>query len=107
MNREATRRTTLGGYEIPSRTQLLIPQWVLHHDEQFWENPETFDPSRWDCESDRPKYAYFPFSGESRHCIGMRFARLELMMALATMVSRVKLDVSIAESLTLTPSLSP
>ena len=106
VNREATRRITLGGYEIPSGTQLLIPQWVLHRDERFWEDPETFDPSRWDRESDRPKYAYFPFSGGPRHCIGMRFARLELVMALATMVSRVKFDVSVAEPLTFTPSLS-
>ena len=84
----------------------MIPQWVLHRDDRFWEEPETFEPSRWEGDTDRPEYAYFPFGGGPRHCIGMRFARLELVLALATMVSRVDLDVSVAEPLTFAPSLS-
>lgn len=106
VNREATETVTLGGYEIPAGTQLMLPQWVLHRDDRFWDDPETFDPSRWDRDIERSEYAYFPFSGGPRHCIGMRFARLELMLALATMVGRVELDVSTAGPLTFTPSLS-
>ena len=106
VNREATETIALGGYEIPAGTQVMIPQWVLHRDDRFWEEPETFEPSRWEGDTDRPEYAYFPFSGGLRHCIGMRFARLELVLALATMVSRVDLDVSVAEPLTFAPSLS-
>jgi cytochrome P450 len=122
VNREATEAVTLGGYEIPSGAQVMMPQWVVHRDSRWWDDPETFDPSRWGSEvrrtsnasgersepraTDRPEYAYFPFSGGPRHCIGMRFARLELVLALATMVSRVDLDVSVAEPLTFTPSLS-
>ena len=106
VNREAVTSTTLGGYEIPAGAQLLLPQWVLHRDGRFWENPDTFDPSRWTRASERPTYAYFPFSGGPRHCIGMRFARLELVLAVATMVSRVALDVSVDGELAFAPSLS-
>lgn len=106
INRQATESVTLGGYEIPSGAQLMIPQWVLHRDERFWENPETFDPSRWAREEHRPAYAYFPFSGGPRHCIGMRFVRLELTMALATMATRVDLDVTATGPLEFKPSLS-
>ena len=106
VNREATETVELDGYEIPEGAQVMLPQWVLHRDDRFWKAPETFDPSRWEGESDRPEYAYFPFSGGPRHCIGMRFARLELALALATMVARVDLDVSTAGPLTFTPSLS-
>jgi cytochrome P450 len=103
VNREATETIALGGYEIPAGTQVMIPQWVLHRDDRFWEEPETFEPSRWEGDTDRPEYAYFPFGGGPRHCIGIRFARLELVLALATMVSRVDLDVSVAEPLTFGP----
>lgn len=106
VNREATESVVLGQYEIPVGGQVLMPQWVLHRDDQYWESPGTFDPSRWKGDADRPEYAYFPFSGGPRHCIGMRFARLELVIALATMASRVELDVEVTEPLTFMPSLS-
>lgn len=106
VNREATEPVTLGSYELPAGTQVMMPQWVVHRDDRFWEQPETFDPSRWKRESDRPEYAYFPFSGGPRHCIGMRFARLELVVALATMVHHVNLDVSVTEPLTFAPKIS-
>lgn len=106
VNRETLESVTLGGYEIPAGAQLTIPQWVVHRDERYWNDPETFDPSRWDRDVDRPEFAYFPFSGGPRHCIGMRFARLELVLGLATMVHRVDLDVSVDGQLTFTPSLS-
>jgi cytochrome P450 len=106
VNREATETVEIGGYEVPEATQVMLPQWVLHRDERYWEAPETFDPSRWEGDPDRPEYVYFPFGGGPRHCIGMRFARLELALALATIVGRVDLDVSVGGPLTFAPSLS-
>ena len=106
VSREALEPVSLGGYEIPAGAQMMLPQWVLHRDARFWDAPETFDPSRWSRERDRPEYAYFPFSGGPRLCIGMRFARLELAVALATMVHHTDLAVETAEPLTFSPSLS-
>jgi cytochrome P450 len=105
INRQATEPVTLDGYELPAGAQLLIPQWVPHRDERFWENPETFDPDRWTENADRPEYAYFPFSGGPRGCIGNDFARQELTLALATMVGRVGLDVTADGPLTFVPSI--
>ena len=104
--RQTRGRVTLGGYELPEGVQVLCPQWVLHRDERFWDDPETFDPSRWGRDVDRPEFAYFPFGGGPRHCIGMRFARRELTLGLATMVGRVTLDVAVDEPLSLQPSLT-
>lgn len=104
--RESAEPVTLGGYDLPEGALLMLPQWVLHRDERFWEDAETFDPERWERDIERPEYAYFPFSGGPRQCIGMRFARLELTMALATMVDRITLDVSIDGELSFVPSIS-
>lgn len=104
--RETTEPVTLGGYELPAGTQVMCSQWVLHRDGRFWDEPDSFDPGRWERDTDRPEYAYFPFSGGPRHCIGMRFARLELVLALATMVDRVDLDVAVDGPLTFTPTIS-
>lgn len=106
VSRQATEPVTIGEYDLPGGTQLMMPQWVVHRDPRFWERPETFDPSRWERETDRPEYAFFPFSGGPRHCIGMRFARTELLLALATMVDRVDVDVTVEAPLTFTPSVS-
>lgn len=106
VSRETTEPARLGGYALPTGTQLVLPQWVVHRDERFWDDPDEFDPSRWRQPTDRPEYAYFPFSGGPRHCIGMRFARLELVLALATMLPRVSLGVTVDGDLSFTPSLS-
>jgi cytochrome P450 len=105
-NREATEPVTLGGYDLPAGAQLTLPQWVLHRDDRYWDDPGTFDPDRWTRDREQPEYAYFPFSGGPRHCIGMRFARLELVMAIATTVGRVSLDVTTDGPLSFRPSLS-
>lgn len=104
--RQTTQPVTLGGYRLPQDAELMLPQWVLHRDDRFWESPTAFRPSRWKGERDRPEYAYFPFSGGPRHCIGMHFAWLELHLALAAMVGRVELDVSVEKPLSFAPTLS-
>ncbi|WIV66431.1 cytochrome P450 [Natrialbaceae archaeon AArc-T1-2] len=105
VSRQAIEPVTVGEYEFDAGTQFLIPQWVPHRDERFWDEPETFDPSRWKRDADRPEFAYFPFSGGPRRCIGADFARLELVLALATMVDRADLDLEVDEPLTFRSSL--
>ena len=104
--RQTTTALTLGGYRLPSGAELFLPQWVVHRDERYWDEPTRFRPDRWHEPSDRPQYAYFPFGGGPRHCIGQYVARLEMYLVLATMIGRVDLDVSTTESLTFAPTLS-
>jgi cytochrome P450 len=82
--REAKRDVTLQGYDVPADTTLVLPQWAVHRDPEWWDDPEMFRPERFD--GDHPEYAYFPFGGGPRHCIGMRFARMEMKIVLATIL---------------------
>jgi len=94
--READADVTIGGYRVPADTFVVLPQFHVHTDERWWSDPDRFDPSRWDDiaepPGDRPEYSYFPFGGGPRHCIGMRFARMELKLALATIARRCRIE---------------
>ncbi|WP_336037755.1 cytochrome P450 [Halobacterium yunchengense] len=93
--REPREDVELAGYRVPEGTMVVLPQFAVHTDPRFYDDPETFRPERWTdgLEDDLPDYAYFPFGGGPRHCIGMRFAALELRLALATLVANVDVDV--------------
>ncbi|MFC7138454.1 cytochrome P450 [Halosimplex aquaticum] len=88
--REPTRDVEIGGYEIPAGSTISMPQWVVHRDERWYDDPDAFRPERWtdDFRDDLPEYAYFPFGGGPRHCIGMRFALMETKLVLATLAQR-------------------
>jgi cytochrome P450 len=92
--REATEDAVVGGYRVPEGSKLTLPQIHVHRDGRFYDDPERFRPERWtdELEASLPEYAYFPFGGGPRHCIGMRFARMELEHVLPTIVSAVRLD---------------
>jgi len=66
---------------------VLMSQAVMHYDPRYWDNPEEFDPERWtpEAEAARPKFAYFPFGGGPRVCIGEQFAWMEEMLLLAAL----------------------
>ncbi|MEF8908439.1 MAG: cytochrome P450 [Haloarculaceae archaeon] len=110
--READEDVPVGGYRIPEDSYVVLPQFHVHTDDRWWDDPLEFDPSRWDGvdepPGDRPEYAYFPFGGGPRHCIGMRFARMELKLALATVARRCRVthdhdDVSVDVGSTVAP----
>ena len=67
---------------------LLAPQIVVHRAPRFWEDPETFNPGRFaeEGKGTRPKFAYFPFGGGSRQCIGEGLAWMEGVLVLATVL---------------------
>ncbi|WP_440989296.1 cytochrome P450 [Haloarchaeobius baliensis] len=92
--REAREDVELGGYEIPAGTKLTLPQFHIHHDERWYDAPGEFRPDRWtdEFEASLPEYAYFPFGGGPRHCIGMRFAMLELKLVLATLLRHCRFE---------------
>ncbi|WP_252699170.1 cytochrome P450 [Natronosalvus vescus] len=103
--RKPTRDVTIGGYDVPEGTVLSLPQYRIHRDERFYDEPEAFRPDRWreECVNDRPEYAYFPFGGGARHCIGMRFAMLELKVVLTTLLQRFDLELVSDPDLALSP----
>ena len=103
--REALETTVLGDYRIPAGTTLQLSAYGIHRDERWWEAPLAFRPERWLEDRDRPEYAYFPFGGGPRHCLGMRFATAELKLALATLARRVDLE-RVTDSLTLSAGLT-
>ncbi len=86
IGREALEETDLGGYRVKRGTTIFLSQWVTHRDPRYFEDPLTFKPERWEPERARliPKYAYFPFGGGPRICIGNHFAMMEAVLLLAT-----------------------
>lgn len=83
----------IGGYHIPTGTDVLISQYVTHRHPDFWDNPEGFDPERHTEEraESRPPFAFFPFAGGPRKCIGDNFAMMEARLVLATVAQRYQL----------------
>jgi cytochrome P450 len=78
------------GYGIPAGSNLIMSQWIVHRDARHWPQPDRFRPERWlDGSTDTlPKYAYFPFGGGPRRCIGEAFAWAEGMLVLAAIARR-------------------
>ncbi|UQA60726.1 cytochrome P450 [Polyangium aurulentum] len=93
--RRALRDDVIGGYAIPAGSLVFVSPYVTHRHPAFWENPEGFDPDRFagGALSRLPRFAYFPFGGGPRQCIGMSFAMVEATLLLATLGRRVHLDL--------------
>lgn len=91
--RMSVEEVEIGGYRIPSHSLVLMSQWVMHHDARFFPDPERFDPDRWtpEMKESLPRFAYFPFGGGPRNCIGEGFAWMEGVLLLATLAQRWRL----------------
>jgi cytochrome P450 len=92
MGRQAVGPCDLGGYRLPAGATVLMSQWVMHRDPRWWDEPERFHPDRWagGLTKRLPRFAYFPFGGGPRLCIGAEFARLEAVLVLAALAQRVR-----------------
>jgi len=88
MFREATEDTEFNGYIVPEGSAIMLSQWAMHRSERYWENPERFEPERWNRDVERPSFAYFPFGGGPRHCIGKHLALLEAQLIVARTAQR-------------------
>jgi len=88
--RRALADYKIGDYHIPAGSILLMSQWVTHHDQRFFPDPFTFDPDRWTPElrASRPRFAYYPFGGGPRVCIGEPFAWMEGVLLIATLARK-------------------
>jgi cytochrome P450 len=94
IGRRAIKGFEIGGYRIPAGTNIFIMQWLTHRDARFFPDPERFDPERWRDDPVRrgriPRFAYFPFGGGPRVCIGAGFAMMEATLLLATIAQRFR-----------------
>ena len=92
IGREARAPIELGDFVVHPGTQIFLVQWVTHRDPRFFPEPERFLPERWEPEAERriPKYAYFPFGGGPRYCVGSNFAMMETVLLLTMMVQRFR-----------------
>ena len=90
ITRRAAEPCQIGPYDVPARTLVISSQWILHRDSSYFEDPLEFRPERWsaELESKLPKFAYFPFGGGMRGCIGENFAWMELILVVATIARR-------------------
>jgi cytochrome P450 len=106
--REAAESFQLGRYTIPAGAQILLSQWVVHRDPRWFPNPEAFDPDRWSPERAKtiPRFAYFPFGGGPRVCIGNHFAMMEATLLLAIILQRYRLELLPGQRLELAPSVT-
>lgn len=85
----------IGGHHIPVNSVLLLSPYVTHRHPTFWENPEGFDPERFTPErsAGRPRYAYFPFGGGPRMCMGKGFALMEAQLIVAMVAETYRLHL--------------
>ncbi|MDV9187600.1 cytochrome P450 [Streptomyces sp. SR27] len=106
----AKEGATLGGMPVPAGTRVWSSQWATHRDPRWYGDAEEFRPERW-METDDgpaeeiPEYAWFPFGGGPRVCLGTRFALVEAVLVLAVLARRYHLDLTPEEVLPV-PSLT-
>jgi cytochrome P450 len=93
VGRRPIEDVTIGSHFIPAGTNVLMSQWVVHRDPRWYDAPEEFRPDRWegDLLKRLPKFAYFPFGGGPRQCIGNAFALMEASLILATIAQKFRL----------------
>jgi cytochrome P450 len=97
IGRRAVNACELGGYRVPAGSNIFILQWRTQRDPRFFPHPERFDPERWREDPIRsgkiPRFAYFPFGGGARACVGASFAMIEATLLLAMVHQKYHLEV--------------
>ncbi|WP_396613928.1 cytochrome P450 (plasmid) [Haloferax sp. S1W] len=106
MFRETKEHVSLGSYELEPDAQVWLPQWAIHRDPSNFDNPETYDPSRWDGEREHHPFAYFPFGGGPRHCPARRLSLMLAKLVLATLSLRYELAPAATDTLEVRPELA-
>ncbi len=98
----------LGGYRIPAGANVVMSTWIMHRDPRYFPEPEKFDPDRWLPERAQklPKFAYFPFGGGPRQCIGASFAMMEATLLLATIAQQFQFRAEPGHVVTPSPSFT-
>lgn len=94
--RVARAADVVGGYRVEAGALIMLSPYLTHRHREFWPDPERFDPDRFAPEhaAARPTYAYIPFAGGPRRCIGNAFALTEIQLVLATVLQRYRLALA-------------
>jgi cytochrome P450 len=102
VTRQALADCEIGGHRVPKGTVVLMSQWVVHRDPRFYDRPDEFLPDRWaeGLAKQRPRFAYFPFGGGPRQCIGNGFATMEAVLLLAAIAQRFRLTLEPGQHIT-------
>ncbi|HEY4184844.1 MAG TPA: cytochrome P450 [Polyangia bacterium] len=108
VGRQAVAPVEIGGYQFPKGADFLMSPWVVHRDPKLFDRPDSFEPARWsDGLAGRlPRFAYFPFGGGPRVCIGNRFAMMEAKLVLARVLQRFRFEATPETEVTLLPSVT-
>jgi cytochrome P450 len=108
MGRMTKEPCEIGGFDIPTGTSFLMSQWVSHRDPRYFDSPEEFRPERWaeDRMRQLPKFAYFPFGGGPRLCIGAPLAMLEAVLIVATVAQAFRFELVADQKIELFPSVT-
>ena len=108
IGREATEDLELGGYVVKKGYTVLMSQWVSHRDPKYFPEPERFLPERWlDGLATRlPKFAYDPFGGGQRLCIGVHFALMEAVIVLATVGQKYRFTLNADAVIDIMPQIT-
>jgi cytochrome P450 len=95
VGRRAVNQYSIGQYHVPPRSIIVMSQWIVHRDPRYYAEPDRFDPDRWTPEfkAALPRFAYFPFGGGPRQCIGESFAWMELVLLVATLAQRWRFEL--------------
>jgi cytochrome P450 len=103
--RFATAEVEVAGIRVHENTQVILSQWVVQRDARWFPEPERFRPERWLSgeTAGLPRFAYFPFGGGPRVCIGMHFALLELVLVVARVLQTTRFETVPGEELALGP----
>jgi cytochrome P450 len=106
--REALADCEVMGYAVPAKTTVFMSQWAMHRDPRWFPDPEKFDPARWagGLAARLPKFAYFPFGGGPRVCIGNTFAMVEAVLVLATLARRFRFELVPGQEVVPWPSMT-
>ncbi|MCU0704486.1 MAG: cytochrome P450 [Fimbriiglobus sp.] len=108
IGREATKELELGGYRVKKGWTVFMSQWVNHRDPRYFPEPEAFRPERWEegLAKRLPKYAYYPFGGGPRVCIGNTFAQMEAAMILAAVGQKYRFTLDADAVIDLNPQIT-
>jgi cytochrome P450 len=108
MGREVLQDVSIGPYRLRKGTMVFFSQYLVQRDPQWFPEPERFSPERFtqQAKAGRPRFAYFPFGGGGRQCIGESFAWMEAILTLATIAQRWRVEVIAEQKIELQPKIT-